>query len=439
MREEAHLRVYRDRSVLVHQDGTTEVFVEGRQSQSALARFQQVRASLEAGWFEKVIHDVSQNPAMLHPLSDQDSRLINDLVANITSEYGRAVMGLFIIQLVVKSLVREQSIRLHKGGRAQFSWVEGISMRSIDSRYITPILRKYNLLSVNSYGVFMTRSLAENYPYTRFYKASIRGGKDTWLELVDRLEEGLLEPVNALKYVLACLFNRSQEFARSVEATLDNLNRLLTTPSPLGESEVLNLIKRHINQSNYSARLLEIAIHSFLQVLDERGELIGKLMPLCQMRTANKKHRNIADVEIVSPTNEAVILEAWDAKYGKPYLRDELEELREKLTTHHELERVGFIVNSHPDLREEIMIRRDEIAEETGVEIYLMSLDEWIDFYSNRQSRDKTNIFQEWLKAYVESLCLKRRHYAPIDEPAEQWVRDLSRILSEYTQKGDTL
>jgi len=295
--------------MLVHEDGSVEVFAEGKQAPSALQRYKHIKENLSSGWFENLVVEVSRDPALLSPLSENDTEFINNLVNAFNSEYGRAVVGLFVVQLVVKSLAQDQSIRLHKGGSSQFSWIEGISMRSIDSQFITPVLRKYNLLSVNADGVFMTRTLAENYPYTRFYKASIRGVRDTWLELVDRVESRQLEPFSALKYVLACLFNRTQEFSKSVETTLKALEQLLATPS-LSPSQLPPIIKQHISGSTYSARLLEIAVHSFLQVLDERGYLEGKLVPLCQMRTANKKHRNIADVEIVSPTNEKVVLES---------------------------------------------------------------------------------------------------------------------------------
>jgi hypothetical protein len=33
------------------------------------------------------------------------------------------------------------------------------------------------------------------------------------------------------------------------------------------------------------------------------------------------------------------------------------------------------------------------------------------------------------MKAYIECLCQKRRERAPIDEPADQWVRDWIALL----------
>ena len=55
-------------------------------------------------------------------------------------------------------------------------------MRTLDASYSTPFLREYGLLNVNKYGVFMTRSLAENYPYSSFYKAEMRGPFEEWID-----------------------------------------------------------------------------------------------------------------------------------------------------------------------------------------------------------------------------------------------------------------
>ena len=35
----------------------------------------------------------------------------------------------------------------------------------------------------------MTRSLAENYPYSKLYKAEMKGPFDEWISIVDALED----------------------------------------------------------------------------------------------------------------------------------------------------------------------------------------------------------------------------------------------------------
>lgn len=90
--------------------------------------------------------------------------------------------------------------------------------------------------------------------------------------------------------------------------------------------DVIVIITRHIDESQAPARLLEIAIHTLLQALEEADvNLGGTLKPLMAMRNANQKNKNIGDVEIVYGS---AIVEAWDAKYGTMYLGDDINAFR---------------------------------------------------------------------------------------------------------------
>lgn len=428
--QEPHLRVYRDRSVLVFADGSEVIFEEGRPSPEARQRYERLITVLAAGWLDRFYEEL---PASIQTvaLTDTTAALLDQIVESVTSEVGRAVAGLTILQLVIKCLEPAQSIRLHKGGAGDFSWREGISMRRLDSRFVTPFLRKHNLLRINKDGLFMTRSLAENYPYTQFYKAAVRGAKQAWLDLIDQVELGVVPSCDALKYLLAKLRNRAERFMERAEYALQITRRwLATTPNP---EQIESLILQHINNSSYSARLLEIGMHSFMQVLEDRKALNGRLVPLCQMRTANKKHRNIADVEVVN--EEGVVIEAWDAKYGKPYLLDELYELAEKLEGKTP-EVVGFVVNRSPDIRRDILETMHSIQEASGVEIHILALTDWLQFQLHRMGAEahRAEIVQEWATAYAEILCQQRRDRAPVDEPADQWVEDWISLLEQELQ-----
>jgi hypothetical protein len=168
-------------------------------------------------------------------------------------------------------------------------------------------------------------------------------------------------------------------------------------------------------------------MHAAMQCLEDSDVFDGELRPLAQMRSANKKARNIGDVEVSAAGD--VILEAWDAKYGQPYLRDELDELAEKLAGHVNLERVGFVVDTQPDLPADVAARRDDVADEFGVDLLILSWDEWLDMQVARSPLGGQDFGECWLLSYAESLCLTRRDRAPIDEPADQWVADLGAIV----------
>jgi hypothetical protein len=429
-RVEPHLRVYANRSVLVLEDGSEFVFEEGKQSEQAKARYEQIVKQLQSGWLEQLYGNLLSASEQFE-LDDTSMRLLNSITDAITSEVGRAVVGLTVLQLCIKCLSPEQSIRLHKAGATSFSWREGVSMRRLDAQFITPFLRKYDLLRINKDGLFMTRSLAENYPYTPFYKASIRGAKEAWLTLIDLIEAGKTDSLSALKYLLARLKNRAVAFQQLAGQAIQMTERFIEA-SPAYQTIQTTLLK-HIQSSAYPARLLEVSMHSFLQVLEDAGELSGHLSPLCQMRTANKKHRNVADIEILDDAGN--IVEAWDCKYGKTYLYDELHELGEKLENKR-VELVGFVVDTQPDLRNEVQALRHEISESTEADVQILSLPDWIELqlrrYGLEQERD--SIARSWMKAYIECLCQKRRERAPIDEPADQWVRDWIALLEVELQ-----
>jgi hypothetical protein len=143
------------------------------------------------------------------------------------------------------------------------------------------------------------------------------------------------------------------------------------------------------------------------------------------MRTANKKHRNIGDIEIVVNQLNDRVIEAYDAKYGKPYLRDELEELNDKLISYGPVQLIIFVTNDKPDITEDIKLRIDEMVEIHETSIKILSFKEWVKYLFDRIENDNLLIAKTWLKAYVGSLCQKRRDIAPIDEPSEEWVLKL--------------
>jgi len=428
---EPYIAVYKDKSVLHTEDGKTEVFLEGGLSDLAKKRYKSITKSLEDGFLEKIIIESIKPDVKINGLSEEHLSKMMSLVNSVTSEVGRAIIGLTVMQLTLKSINNEQNIRLHKGSSNSnsFSWKEGLSMRVLDKTFITPTLRKYGLLKLNSDGFMMTRTLAENYPYTKLYKAKIRGAKKEWMEITDWIESGELNPLNALKQFIALLNNKTEEFNQMSDETLVLLNKFIEKKQSYEKR--VNLIFNYVKQSTYSARLFEVIMHALYQALDELNALEGYLKPLSQMRSANKKHGNIGDIEITRDNQYRAIIEGWDAKYGKTYLRDELEELNDKLFKHPEAEVVGFVTDQNPDLKLEIIKRKEEISDIHGVDVKIFSITDWVDFQLSLRELDKDELANRWLTAIAESICQKRRGFAPIDEPTLEWVKELKSVLKQ--------
>jgi hypothetical protein len=432
---ELHLRVYTNRSELVLPDGTIQYFQEGGMNQAAKIRYKKIAVELSTGYLERQIlfcRDYSSNLNFLI-LNQTHKYFLDRLVQSVTSEVGRALVGLSILQLCVKAIEPEQSIRLHKGSTAtrDFSWCDGISMRSLDKQYITPVLRKYELLRLNADGFMMTRSLAENYPYSSVYKANMRGARSEWVSLVEAIEKDEVVSEIALRYLLSQLLNQADNFRRLALQTIENLTLFLGA-TVVDKGISLSLILRHINQSDYAARLMEIAMHSLMQAMQEYQVFPHRLLkPLSQMRSANKKHGNVGDIELLE---DRQIVEAWDAKYGKSYLRDEIEELSEKLEVHPALRKAGFVTSLESERIDELMPRCNEIEEIFGISLEIVTFKEWVELQFARTSAEEATTEQElasaWLIAYTESLAQRRRDIAPIDEPCYQWLLKLNETLT---------
>ena len=140
------------------------------------------------------------------------------------------------------------------------------------------------------------------------------------------------------------------------------------------------------------------------------------------MRSANKKHGNVGDIEIVKRLGGLEIVEAWDAKFGKLDLRDELEELNEKLEDHPETEVAGFVVDATPNIKPDIQARLEELEQIHDVKIEIIGFDAWVKKQSARIGPNPSSVGVLWITAFCESLCQKRRERAPIDEPCDAWV-----------------
>jgi hypothetical protein len=289
-----HLDVYIDRYEL-HQNNIITTYYEGFQNAATQKRYEKINAVLADGYLYKIMEHLSE--VNFTEFSSENKALLKQLVNGITSEVGRALVGVTFLQLTIKSITPDQSIRLHKGTtrKGSFSWVDGISMRTIDSTYSTPFLREQGLLNVNKFGVFMTRSLAENYPYSKLYKAEMRGPFSEWIDIVDAIEEERMPALLGLYYLMALLKNKSEIF----NSMADKAVALVAKYPDKTFENISVLMKNFFNGTEYSARAFEIVLHGFMQAMSE-SNMIGELelVPISQMRSANKKHGNIGDIEL---------------------------------------------------------------------------------------------------------------------------------------------
>jgi hypothetical protein len=424
-----YLKIFNNKSIYVSSGNEVE-YIEGPQSAVAKHNQEKIKSILDGGWLDDIIRNSALTQTENELIDGSFRKTIYKLIESITSEVGRAIVGLTVLQLTIKSIIPEQSIRLHKASnnQASFSWRDGIPMRVIDNTYITPKLREYNLLKLNADGIMMTRSLAENYPYTSLYKANIRGAKAEWIEIVNTIENTPKISLPALKLMIIFLKNRSEQFQNKVDEALIRIDKYLKQVS--SKSELKNKLFSFPRISSYSARLFEILIHSFYYTVSLTNGLDLFLKPLSQMRSANKKHGNIGDIELLERPNTMLIVESWDTKYGKLYLRDELEELKDKLDAHPETKIAGFITNENPIMNKEILERKSELEDIFAITIRIESINTWFDSVISEYNITNEMMFlKKWTKIFIEYLCLKQYEIAPIDEPTYNWIDECLNAL----------
>ena len=142
---ETKIIIYKDKSILYDGHGNTSVFKEGKQSLEAKHRYNEIKKRLDDGFLNWIYNYINADIVIDEQKLPKDYQIVfKRLLNSITSEKGRALVVLTIIQLTIKAISPEQSIRLHKSNANSnsFSWNEGISMRQLDSNYITPFLRE---------------------------------------------------------------------------------------------------------------------------------------------------------------------------------------------------------------------------------------------------------------------------------------------------------
>ena len=422
----SYLKVTEDTSELVYNDGSTTAFKEGKPNKEAIARLAKIKAGFSSEFLEQSLKE-SRKFKTSESLSKEIINSCDELVDGVSQDLGRALMGISILQMAIKSIEPRQSIRLHKGGSGDFSWVDGISMRTLDSSFLIPFLRANSLLSINSYGVFMTRGLAENYPYSKVYKAALRGPKKSWLEVVEYLEENPSSSKDLLLYALSKLSARSTKFDEIVVQTQKSVQTWAKNKPNMKSTE--SLVEKFLMNAPNAARLLEVCIHSFIYTLGDNYANDLYLKPMTQMRSANKKAKNIGDIELSEDRNGNLIIESWDAKFGTHYYLDELDFLLEKLSAHPECKRAGFITDKSHKVDKETLEKIEYIREAFGVEVQILGLGQWIQYAINQAGVKPDAVARDWVLNIHGYLSLKLRDQAPIDEPTERWLNALLEVL----------
>ncbi len=82
-------------------------------------------------------------------------------------------------------------------------------------------------------------------------------------------------------------------------------------------------------------------------------------------------------------------------------------------------------------LKPEVIERQNDFSALTNVEILLFNFNDWLKYQTEDLSPVQKNLLAtEWVRAVVETFARRRYDVAPLDEPCENWLQDLNRLLS---------
>lgn len=278
---------------------------------------------------------------------------------------------------------------------------DGISLRSIDREYITPLLNQRNLLVGNaSGGSTMTRMLSTNLPYSKVtFEGQMRGSTSEWLELVDMMEnpDKSIDTNEALIRALGILYDiRSRED--------DVYEECISNIEDISEDKALDVITESVRDSDMRSELLELASYSaFLADYDEKRNY--SLERMTAHRAADAKSGRLGDIEIYLDDE---IEELWDAKF-------------ERELTCREWEKMEDIC---PNSSKGIITLKDQYSIEVPNSASVITLPDVLELDRTTSSA------KDWLKEYVE--CLGKYNIDMVD--FNHNTESVLDVISESTE-----
>jgi DNA (cytosine-5)-methyltransferase 1 len=232
-------------------------------------------------------------------------------------ESRKGVLTVLITSLFKKVISPEQDIRLH-----QEKMPGGYSGRTLDTKFVTPFLRKVRFPHMEESG-WLTRSLEQPHPYNLNYPGNISPAarKESFLRLINEAQTNSLLANDFLLF----LFAKLEQFRLSqVEKPIIRLPDEIK--SKISLLQLVKMLDLHF-KANYkgvsgAARLPVLAIYSVYQCLIEEVSRYEnmKLLQLESHTAADSKSGLTGDitVERFFADGSSQPFESIEVKFGRP-------------------------------------------------------------------------------------------------------------------------
>lgn len=243
--------------------------------------------------YQRVVQfNESELTELKNEIPEQIKKYINTIADRCRSNKG--VYTVLVTLLVHKSLYPQQDIRYH-----QEQLDNGFPGRTIDTKYITPTLRKLKLPAMAESG-WLKRSLEQPYPYTRNYQGRIghRKVKVAFLEIIDYIQNINPRSSDSILLLLLKKVKEVNDRAQNVKISpLDNPERLTI-------DFLIDSISLHFN-TNYhergASKLPVLAFYAIFSLLIQQLERYQgcKLKPLGSHTASDLTSKTAGDIEII--------------------------------------------------------------------------------------------------------------------------------------------
>ena len=233
----------------------------------------------------------------------------------------KGVFTVLVTLSIYKIVHQNQDIRNH-----QTQIEGGFSGRSVDTKYITPTLKKLGLPSMAESG-WLTRSLEQPYPYSLDYEGKIsnKSVKKAFLELVNDIEVNKVNP----HYILVELLKLIIEIQKSDKIAIIPLKN----PEKLTINKIIELLDKQFKfnyKTSYDSKLPVLAFYAIYQLLIIEISRYKKcqLKKLGSHTASDRTSKSSGDIELFKEEN---LFEAIEIKLDKPIDANILRIAKEKI------------------------------------------------------------------------------------------------------------
>lgn len=259
---------------------------------------------------------------LITPDLDKECQELVEIIANHALNK-KGVYTVLITLLTHKIIEPTQDIRFH-----QSNMQGGFSGRTIDTKQITPTLRKLGLPCMAESG-WLTRSLEQPYPYNFSYSGKIgEPVRNAFLCILDYVEKEPSKATSLLTYLLFCVIEKDKADVVLITKIDDADNFTIDS--------IIAFLEACFNY-NYKefggSKLPVIAFHCiFQQLIDELKRYEGCTLNKLGSHTASDRTSKTAgDIEIFKNKE---LIEAIEIKLDKSINADLMRQVQQKIYKH---------------------------------------------------------------------------------------------------------